>query len=81
MFDIQRELDLSKYRIDAPDHGMAIERLAEEADSARFQSALPDAFLGEGNDHNGRYPIATCDQMILQLYSGHSGHLDIADQA
>ena len=46
-------------------HGLAIERLAEEADDTCFQSALPDTFLGEGGDQNGWYLIAVCDQMIL----------------
>jgi len=46
-----------------------------------LQGAGPDVFIGIGRHEDRRNRIPSIDEMPVEIDSGHSGHMDVGDQA
>jgi len=55
--------------------------LAEVANNPVLQDPIPDDFIGICSNEDRRDRVPCVDQMPVQLDSGHSGHVNVGDQA
>ena len=68
-------------RTQAPFEIVVVYRLAEVANDSVLQGLIPDDFIGVCSHEDRRNRVPRVDQMPVQLDSGHSGHVNVGDQA
>ena len=56
-------------------------RLAEVTNDSILQSTPPDTLIRVCSKEDGRDRVTRIDETSVELYSRHSGHLNVADQA
>ena len=71
----------SESRAKAAFEMFVIQRLVEVTNDAVFQGALPDSLIRVCGNENGGNRVARIDEMSVKLNAGHSGHLNVSDQA
>ena len=67
--------------VEAIDQGLAFKRLGQEADRPGFKNSGAGPFLEKGCNENSGYLPALSDQFALQIYSAHTRHSHIHNQA
>jgi len=60
---------------------VVIHRLAEVTNDSILQSAPPDDLIRVCGNEDRRNGASRIDKFSVELNSGHSGHLDVGDQA
>jgi hypothetical protein len=68
-------------RTQAPFEIVVVHWLAEVANDSVLQGLIPDDFIGVRSHEDRRNRVPCVDQMPVQLDSGHSGHVNVGDQA
>jgi hypothetical protein len=68
-------------RTKTPHEMLLINRLAKVANDPIVQGAGPDVVIGIGRHEDRRNCIARRDEVLVELESGHRGHMDVGDQA
>ena len=68
-------------RTKTPHEMLLINGFAKVTNDPIVQGAGPDVVIGIGRHEDCRNRIARCDEALVEVESGHRGHMNVGDQA